>query len=83
MANQHGAGYSKWLDASPAPTVFNRLEGVGLSWRIYFDALQFVTFTGVIQAPEREKFWKTHHFATMEQFEADSKITDLPDYAFI
>lgn len=83
VTNQGGEGYEKWLRAAPAPTVFNRLEAAGLSWRIYFDELQLVSFTGVIHAPVLEEFWKTDRFATMEQFEADAKHGDLPDYAFI
>lgn len=83
VTNQGGAGYQKWLDAAQTPTVFNRLEEAGLSWRIYFDELQLVSFTGVIHAPVLEKYWKTEHFATMEQFEKDAKNGDLPAYAFV
>ncbi len=83
VTNQYGTGYTKWLDAAPAPTVFNRLEEAGLSWRIYFDELQLVSFTGVIHAPVLEKFWKTDRFATMDQFESDAKNGELPAYAFI
>ena len=83
VTNQHGGGYEKWLQAAATPTVFNRLEEAGESWRIYFDELQLVSFTGVIHAPVLEKYWKTEHFATMEQFEADAKNGTLPAYAFV
>ena len=80
---QGGAGYSKWLKAAPAPTVFNRLEEAGFSWRIYFDKLQLISFTGVIHASALEKFWKTERFATMEQFHDDVANGTLPEYAFV
>jgi phospholipase C len=42
VTNKHGAGYDKWLDAEPVPTIFNRLEEAGISWKVYFDELQLV-----------------------------------------
>ncbi|MBP1325636.1 phospholipase C [Leucobacter exalbidus] len=83
VINKHNGSYAKWLKAAPAPTVFNRLEEAGRSWRIYFDKLQLISFTGVIHAPVLEQYWGTDHFATMEQFHEDTKNGTLPDYAFI
>jgi len=83
VTNQHGGGYDKWLQAAATPTVFNRLEEAGLDWRVYFDDQQLVSFTGVIHAPVLEKYWKTAHFATMEQFEQDAANGTLPPYSFI
>ncbi|MBL3701067.1 alkaline phosphatase family protein [Leucobacter luti] len=83
VTNLLGDGYGKWLDAAPAPTVFNRLEDAGRTWRIYFDKLQLVSFTGVLHAPVLRNYWKTEHFATMEQFHEDVRNGDLPDYAFV
>ncbi|MBN9606490.1 MAG: hypothetical protein J0G30_07760 [Actinomycetales bacterium] len=83
VTNQHGGGYRKWLDAPAAPTVFDRLEEAGLDWRIYFDALSLVSYTGMIHAPALEKYWKTAHFADMAQFERDAADGTLPAYAFI
>ncbi|MEV4776561.1 alkaline phosphatase family protein [Microbacterium sp. LWH12-1.2] len=83
VTNKHGGGYDKWLDAPAAPTIFNRLEDAGLSWKIYFDELQMVSFTGVLHAPVLEKFWKTEHFGTMDDFYADAEHGELPAYAFI
>ncbi|MCI2958168.1 twin-arginine translocation signal domain-containing protein [Agromyces atrinae] len=83
VTNKHGGGYDKWLDADPIPTIFNRLEDAGLSWRIYFDELQLVSFTGVLHAPTLEKYWATEHFATMDQFYRDAREGTLPAYAFI
>lgn len=83
VTNQGGEGYRKWLNAAQTPTVFNRLEDAGLTWRIYFDELQLVSFTGFIHAPVLRKFWNTDHFAPMSQFHEDVKTGKLPAYAFI
>lgn len=83
VTNKHGGGYDKWLDAPATPTIFNRLEEAGISWRIYFDELQLVSFTGVLHAPVLEQYWRTERFATMQQFYADVHNGTLPAYAFI
>ncbi|GAA2908521.1 phospholipase C [Microbacterium keratanolyticum] len=83
VTNKHGGGYDKWLDAKPEPTIFNRLEEAGLSWKIYIDKLQMVSYTGVLHAPVLEQYWKTDHFGTMEDFYADVENGTLPVYAFI
>jgi len=83
VTNKHGGGYEKWLDAPKAPTIFNRLDDEGIPWKIYFDELQMVSFTGVLHAPVLEKFWRTEHFGTMDDFYADAEHGDLPAYSFI
>lgn len=82
VTNKDGGGYSKWLDAAPATTVFNRLEEAGISWRVYYDAEQMVSFTGMLHAPVLEKYWKTN-FRGMDQFHADAAAGKLPAYSFI
>ncbi|WP_448004952.1 alkaline phosphatase family protein [Agromyces bauzanensis] len=83
VTNKHGGGYQKWLDAPATPTIFNRLEEAGISWRIYFDELQLVSFTGVLHAPVLEQYWRTSRFATMSDFYEDVRLGRLPAYAFI
>ena len=83
VTNQAGGGYRKWLDAPAAPTVFNRLEDEKVSWKIYIDKLQLVSFTGMLHAAVLEKYWRTDHFGTMEDFYAEAKAGTLPAYAFI
>ncbi|MGW9629239.1 alkaline phosphatase family protein [Agromyces sp. NPDC055520] len=83
VTNVLDGGYEKWLDARAAPTIFNRLEEAGVSWRIYFDQRQLISFTGFLHAPALEKYWRTDHFATMEDFEQDAAAGTLPAYAFI
>src|SRR5690606_10168090 len=51
VTNKHGGGYNKWINAPAAKTIFNSLDEAGLSWKIYFDELQMVSFTGVLHAP--------------------------------
>lgn len=83
VTNKHGGGYDKWLDAPAAPTIFNRLEDAGIPWRIYFDELQLVSFTGVLHAPVLEQYWRTERFATMSDFYEDVRLGTLPAYSFI
>jgi phospholipase C len=82
VTNRGGGGYNKWLDADAAPTIFNRLQDAGLSWRVYYDEAQLISFTGFLHAPVLEKYWKTN-FRTMEQYYLDVKNGTLPAYAFI
>ncbi|SIT76014.1 alkaline phosphatase family protein [Microbacterium sp. RU33B] len=83
VTNKHGGGYDKWLDADPTPTIFNRLEEAGISWKIYFDEMQLISLTGVMHAPVLEKFWRTGRFGHMNEFYADAREGKLPAYAFI
>lgn len=82
VVNHTDGSYEKWLTAAKAPTIFNRLEEAGISWRVYYDPTQLVSLTGLIHAPSLEKYWKTH-FRDMTQFAADAASGDLPAYAFI
>jgi phospholipase C len=83
VTNRGGGGYGKWLDAPDSPTIFNRLEEAGVSWRIYFDEQQLVSLTGVMHAPALEKYWRTDRFAYMDRFFSDAAAGTLPAYAFI
>lgn len=83
VTNKDGGGYDKWLDAPPTPTIFNRLEEAGISWKIYFDELQLVSLTGMMHAPVLEKYWRTGRFGHMSEFFDDAESGSLPAYAFI
>jgi len=82
VTNKNHGGYDKWIDAPAAPTVFNRLQDAGLSWRVYYDAQQMVSFTGVLHASVLQPFWKSN-FRSMEQFHDDAAKGHLPAYSFI
>jgi hypothetical protein len=73
--------YSKWL-TNTAPTIFNRLQEAGTSWKIYYDASQIISLTGLIHTPTLLPYWKTH-FAHMEDFYSDMANGTLPAYAFV
>lgn len=83
VTNKHGGGYDKWLDAPAAPTIFNRLEDAGLSWKVYFDEMQLVSLTGILHAPALEPYWRTGRFGYMSEFFDDAQAGRLPAYAFI
>ncbi|MFT4136929.1 alkaline phosphatase family protein [Microbacterium sp.] len=83
VTNTHAGGYEKWLSADPTPTIFNRLEEAGISWKVYFDELQLVSLTGVMHAPVLEKYWRTEHFGYMSEFYQDARAGKLPAYSFI
>jgi phospholipase C len=82
VTNKDSGGAQKWLNAPAVPTIFNRLEEAGLSWRVYYDAEQVVSLTGMLHAPSLERYWKTN-FRSMEQFRDDAANGNLPVYSFI
>ncbi|HZY92343.1 MAG TPA: alkaline phosphatase family protein [Thermoplasmata archaeon] len=65
-----------------APTIFERLDAAGKSWKVYFDPLQFVPATGLIHASRLAQYFSTH-FTGMTDFYSDAKEGVLPNYAFI
>jgi phospholipase C len=83
VTNKVGGGYEKWLNAPTTPTIFNRLEEAGISWKIYFDEMQLVSLTGVMHAPVLEEHWRSEHFMHMSQFYEDARTGNLPAYSFI
>ena len=74
--------YTKWPETNAAPTIFNRLQDAGLSWRVYYDETQLVPLTALIHALPLFAYWKTN-FATMTDFYNDVANGTLPVYAFV
>jgi phospholipase C len=74
--------YKKWGLDNGAPTIFNRLQDAGKTWRVYYDATQIVPMTALIHALVLFPYWLSN-FATMETFYQDVAKGTLPDYAFI
>ena len=74
--------YMKWLTTNDSPTIFNRLQDAGLTWRVYYDETQIVPMTALIHAPVLFPYWKTN-FATMTDFYNDVANGTLPTYAFV
>jgi phospholipase C len=65
-----------------APTLFERLESKGLTWRVYCDPPSHVSFTGLVHAARLyERF--ADNFFTTDQFLEDAEKGELPTYSFI
>lgn len=82
VTNTDGDGPEKWIRGPLNPTIFNRLEEAGLTWRVYYDASQLVSLTGMLHTPVLRDYWKSN-FRTMDQFLLDAKNGDLPAYSFV
>ena len=74
--------YTKWVTQNDQPTIFNRLQDAGRTWRVYYDETQIVPMTALIHAQQLFPYWLSN-FATMSAFYADVANGTLPDYAFI
>ncbi len=65
-----------------AETIFQRLEGKGLTWRVYCDSPSPASFTGIIHASQLHTSFATH-FSTVDDFLDDARKGQLPNYSFI
>jgi phospholipase C len=74
--------YRKWAEHNDQPTIFNRLQDAGRTWRVYYDETQVVPMTALIHAQRLFPYWLSN-FATMQAFYKDVTNGTLPDYAFI
>jgi phospholipase C len=58
------------------PTIFNRLDAAGISWKIYFTEVPFGALFGYVrQHPQ--------HLATIAQYYADAALGQLPQVSFV
>jgi phospholipase C len=78
--NGHPPG--KFALLNDAPTIFNRLEEAGRSWRVYIDPRQFLPATGLIHARQLDRYFATN-FSTIFDFFDDARQGELPNYSFI
>jgi phospholipase C len=77
------APYYSWL-VHNSPTIFNRIadkQDPKLTWRIYFDKLDVVSFTGLLHRPLWE--YRSTNFFPIEEFESNAARGSLPSYSFI
>ncbi len=65
-----------------AETIFERLEGKGLTWRVYIDAPSPASYTGIIHASRLHSRFATN-FSTVDDFLEDARRGRLPTYSFI
>lgn len=77
--------YAHWTSDNTAETIFDRIDAAkdpSLTWKIYYDAADVFSVTGVIHYPRLHDRIRTHAF-TMDQFLEDARSGRLPSYAFI
>ena len=65
-----------------AETIFERLDGAGLSWRVYVDPGMRLSITGMIHGSRLSKHFATN-FSTLDDFFDDAEHGTLPTYSFI
>jgi phospholipase C len=65
-----------------AETIFERLDGQGLTWRVYCDPTSHLSLTGIIHARRLAPYFATR-FLTTDQFVQDAADGNLPAYSFI
>jgi len=70
----------KWL-LTDSPTIFNRLEEAGLAWHIYYDELDIMPLTRLVQPT----LWQMPHsrFKKMGDFHKDAASGELPPFSLI
>lgn len=70
----------KWL-LTHSPTIFNRLEEAGLPWHVYYDELDIVPLTRLVQPT----LWDMPHsrFKKMDDFHKDAAHGKLPPFSLI
>lgn len=72
----------KFATKNNAPTIFERLESAGRTWRVYSHPAQMVSVTGLIHARRLDRYFATN-FSTIFDFYEDVRAGKLPDYSFI
>jgi len=72
----------KWLTENTAPTLFERLEAHGRTWKVYVMEPMPISFTGVIHYPRLTDRLATH-FVPFSEFERDAAAGALPDFSLI
>jgi phospholipase C len=65
-----------------AETIFERLEGAGLTWKVYCDPPSHLSLTGIIHARRLWPHFATK-FVTTDVFLQDAADGTLPTYSFI
>lgn len=73
---------SHWISDNTAETIFDRLDSLGKSWRVYVQDDSHISFTGFIHTPRLKDKFATH-FLPFSQFEKDAANGELPDFSLI
>jgi phospholipase C len=73
---------SNFLQHNDAPTIFERLEAHGRTWKVYVLEPDGLSFTGLIHAARlRDRF--ATHFVPFSEFLDDAANGTLPDFSLI
>ena len=80
FVNNHPVG--KFESENDAPTIFERLEDAGKTWKVYVDPEQLVPATALIHARRLMPRF-ADRFRTILDFYSDAKEGELPNYSFI
>jgi len=73
---------TNFMRHNDAETIFDRLDRVGRSWKVYVLEPGPLSFTGFIHMPRlRDRF--ATHFVPFAEFERDAAEGTLPDFALI
>jgi len=72
----------KWFTQNTAPTLFERLEAHGKTWKVYVMEPMPLSFTGMIHFPRLHDRLATH-FVPFSDFERDAAAGTLPDFSLI
>jgi len=76
-ATSFGYAHNVWTQKFDGPTIYNRLEGAGHTWAVYwFDDNDVAAFTQVKNQATNFKLYD-------QSFAADVKVGKLPTYTFI
>ena len=71
-----------WIADNTAETLFDRLESLGRTWKVYVKEPMAFSFTGVIHMPRLKDRFATH-FVPFAQFKKDAAAGELPDFCLI
>jgi phospholipase C len=65
-----------------AETLFDRLDRLGISWKVYVLEPDPISFTGLLHKPRLQHNFKTH-FVPFSEFERDAEAGTLPRFSLI
>lgn len=72
----------KFIRHNKAETIFDRLEQHAMSWKVYVQEPDPISFTGLIQRPRLKKYFSSR-FVPFSEFEQDAALGTLPKLSFI
>ncbi len=71
-----------WVHDNTAETIFDRLESLGRTWKVYVEGDTGASLTGIIHWPRLHERFATN-FVPFSEFEKDAAAGTLPDFSLI